>query len=159
MKILILKFSKLCPKTRHHHHSWHYLLLYSLAYHHLPPVLFFQFRLEKPHPSSILSLGSHPWSFISGTVWYRKTCLKGGKEAKSATLCSLWSFLSNFFHLTLLILLTFVPYTKQTNSSSWSKKSPCRSGLVLNFLKQVKHFGHFSIICEHFFFASLEKRW
>ena len=55
-------------------------------------------------------------------------------------------------------LLTFAPYTVQTNSSSWSKKSPCRSWLVYKVLKQVKNIGNFSKVFQRFFFVSLEKK-
>ena len=68
LKIVILQFSKLCPKTHHHHRSRHYVVLHSLVYCHMPPNIFFQFRLEKPHSSSILSLEIHPWSFIPGSA-------------------------------------------------------------------------------------------
>ena len=63
-----------------------------------------------------------------------------------------------FIDLKLLIFLIFPPYTKQTNFSSWSKRSPCHSWLVHNISKQIKNSENFSIIFHHFFFASLEKR-
>ena len=101
---------------------------------------------------SIFPLGIHPWSrmqqlavpsFLHIFHIYSHVCLVGMIQKDL--------FGRRF--------LTFAPDTKQTSSSSCSKRYPCRSWLVPHILRQVQNCRNLSVIFQYFFFASIEERW